>query len=53
MLKDGAIWISSNNIKNVITEPLVVENIIHEIAHLLEERFQSRNLCRWKSRKGI
>jgi len=40
MLKDGAIWISSNNIKNVITEPLVVENIIHEIAHLLEDRFQ-------------
>ena len=42
MLKDGAIWISSNNIKNVITEPLVVENIIHEIAHLLEEKFQSQ-----------
>jgi hypothetical protein len=42
MLKDGAIWISSNNIKNVITEPLVVENIIHEIAHLLEDRFQSQ-----------
>jgi hypothetical protein len=42
MLKDGAIWISSNNIKNVITEPLVVENIIHEIAHLLEEKYQSQ-----------
>jgi hypothetical protein len=41
MLKDGAIWISSNNVKNVITEPLVVENIIHEISHLLEERYQS------------
>ena len=42
MLKDGAIWISSNNIKNVITEPLVVENIIHELAHLLEEKYQSK-----------
>jgi hypothetical protein len=42
MLKDGAIWISSNNIKNIITEPLVVENIIHEIAHLLEEKYQSQ-----------
>jgi hypothetical protein len=42
MLKDDAIWISSNNIKNVITEPLVVENIIHEIAHLLEEKYQSQ-----------
>ena len=41
MLKDGAIWISSNNVKNIITEPLVVENIIHEISHLLEERYQS------------
>ena len=40
MLKDGAIWISSNNIVNVITEPLIAENIIHEIAHLLEDRFQ-------------
>jgi len=40
MLKDGAIWISSNNIKNVITEPLVVENIVHEVGHLLEEKFQ-------------
>ena len=39
MLKDGAIWISSNNIKNTITEPLVVDSIIHEIAHLLEDRF--------------
>lgn len=42
MLKDDAIWISSNNVKNVITEPLVVENIIHEIAHLLEEKYQSQ-----------
>lgn len=42
MLKDDAIWISSNNIKNVITEPLVVENIIHEIAHLVEEKYQSQ-----------
>ena len=42
MLKDGAIWISSNNIKNIITEPLVVENIIHEIAHLLEENYPSQ-----------
>lgn len=41
MLKDDAIWISSNNVKNVITEPLVVENIIHEIAHHLEEKYQS------------
>jgi len=40
MLKDAAIWISSNNIVNIITEPLVAENIIHEIAHLLEDRFQ-------------
>jgi hypothetical protein len=40
MLKDGAIWISSNNIKNIITEPLVIENIIHEVGHLLEEKFQ-------------
>jgi hypothetical protein len=40
MLKDGAIWISSNNIINVITETLVAENIIHEVAHLLEDRFQ-------------
>ena len=39
MFKDGAFWISSNNIKNFITEPIVVENIIHEIAHLLEENF--------------
>ena len=30
------------NIKNVITEPLVVENIIHEVAHLLEEKYQSQ-----------
>ena len=42
MLKDDAIWISSNNVKNVITEPLVVENIIHEIAHLVEEKYQSQ-----------
>jgi hypothetical protein len=42
MLKDGAIWISSNNVKNVITEPLVAENIIHEVAHLLEEKYQSQ-----------
>ena len=42
MLKDDAIWISSNNVKNIITEPLVVENIIHEIAHLLEEKYQSQ-----------
>jgi hypothetical protein len=42
MLKDDAIWISSNNIKNVITEPLIVENIIHEVAHLLEEEYQSQ-----------
>lgn len=42
MLKDDAIWISSNNVKNVITEPLVVENIIHEVAHLLEEKYQSQ-----------
>jgi hypothetical protein len=39
MFKDGAFWISSNNIKNFITEPIVAENIIHEVAHLLEERF--------------
>ena len=42
MLKDGAIWISSNNVKNIITEPLVVENIIHEVSHLLEEKYQSQ-----------
>ena len=40
MFKDGAIWISSNNIKNIITEPLVVDSIIHEVAHLLEDRFE-------------
>ena len=39
MFKDGAFWISSNNIKNFITEPIVAENIIHEVAHLLEEKF--------------
>ena len=40
MLKDDAIWISSNNVLNFITEPLVVENIIHEIAHSLEDKYQ-------------
>ena len=34
--------LSSNNIKNIITEPLVVENIIHEIAHFLEENYPSQ-----------
>tara|TARA_Y100001938_G_scaffold72809_1_gene100984 strand:+ start:6585 stop:7268 length:684 start_codon:yes stop_codon:yes gene_type:complete len=39
MFKDGAIWISSNNIQNILTEPIIEENILHEIAHLLEEQF--------------
>ena len=40
MLKDDAIWLSSNNIKNFLTEPLIAESIIHEIAHLVEERWK-------------
>ena len=40
MLKDGAIWLSSNNVKNFLTEPLIAESIIHEVAHLIEGRWK-------------
>ena len=39
MFKDNSIWLSSNNVKNFITEETIIDGIMHEIAHSLEERF--------------
>ena len=41
MFKDGAIWLSSNNINSYITEETVATNILHEVAHLLEDKYHN------------
>ena len=38
MLKDGAIYLSSFKDHPEVTETIIVNDIIHELAHLLEER---------------
>ena len=40
MLKDNSIWVSSNNIKNFLTEKSITNSIMHEIAHSLEKSFE-------------
>ena len=39
MFLDGAIYISSYNNLPEITEEIIVKDIVHEIAHMLEEKF--------------
>jgi len=39
MFKDSAIWLSSDNIKSFMTEEVIADNIVHEVAHLLEDLY--------------
>tara|TARA_Y100000310_G_scaffold341616_1_gene441352 strand:- start:8574 stop:9296 length:723 start_codon:yes stop_codon:yes gene_type:complete len=39
MFKDGAIWLSSKLEGFYNSEEIIVQNIIHEVAHLLEEQY--------------
>jgi len=39
MFQDGAIWISSDVDERFITEEIIANNIVHEVAHSLEDRY--------------
>jgi len=41
MFKDGAIYLSSYQEHPEVTEEIIVKDIIHELAHLLEDKFQN------------
>ena len=41
MFKEGAIYLSSFQEHPEVTENIIINDIVHELAHLLEDKFQN------------